>query len=102
MVQKITLFELHFDGASFGPVNASDEPTTDEPAVEEDVASDADVSKSGGGRKILGLVVASVVVSVVVAAIARRLAGDDESGAVEFEGAGDGSVDEEPIDVVEE
>ncbi|MFT4930794.1 MAG: hypothetical protein ACI91T_000667 [Natronomonas sp.] len=102
MVEKITLFEPHFDGATFGPANSSAESTTDETVVEEAIDTDRDVTGSNGGRgrKIIGLVVASVVVSVVVSTIARRLAGDDDFEAIEFEGRED--QDEEPIDVVEE
>jgi hypothetical protein len=104
MVQKITLFEPHFDGATFGPGTSSSDEPTEESMAEEPIAADADVTESGGGRgrKILGLVVASVVVSVAVSAIARRLAGDDDFEAIEFDGNEDESGDEEPIDVVEE
>lgn len=102
MVEKITLFEPHFDGATFGPGALSPESTTDETVVEETIDSDGDVAGSGGGRgrKLLGLVVASVVVSVVVSTIARKLAGGDDFEAIEFEGHEDQA--EEPIDVVEE
>lgn len=102
MVEKITLFEPHFDGATFGPGTSSPESTADETVVEEAIASGGDVTGSSGGRgrKILGLVVASVVVSIVASTIARRLAGDEDFEAIEFEGPED--QDEEPIDVVEE
>jgi hypothetical protein len=102
MVQKITLFELHFDGASFGNTTAESESTSDETMAEEALTGDEDASETGGsrGRKVLGLVVASVVVSVVVSTIARRIAGEDEEfEAIEFESE---SESEEPIDVVEE
>jgi len=104
MVQKITLVELHFDGASFGNTTTESESTSDETLGEEELTADEDASGAGGsrGRKVLGLVVASVVVSAVVSTIARRIAGgSDEFEAIEFDSGSD-SESEEPIDVVEE
>lgn len=99
MVQKITVFEPHFDGATFG--HSSTESTTEETGLEEDITSDGGVPESSGGRgrKILALLVASITISILVSAAARRFGGDeDEFEAVEFDTDEDG----EPIDVVEE
>ncbi|MFQ3294283.1 MAG: hypothetical protein ACI8VE_001353 [Natrialbaceae archaeon] len=98
MVQKITLFEPHFDGATVGP--SPTESTTEEAVLEEDITSDGGVPESGGsrGRKILALVVASITISVIVSVAARRFVGDeDEFEAVEF----DTDEDAEPIEVEE-
>lgn len=99
MVEKISLFELHFDGATFGPTSSAESPSEGTVAEEEIPAAEA-AAKSGGGRgrKVVGLVVASIVVSVVVSAIARRLVGDDGFEAIDV----DGDEDENPIEVVEE
>ena len=101
MVEKLTLFELHFDGATFGPT-VSPEATSDETVAEDEIPAEEAATNSGGrGRKVIGLVVASIVVSVVVSTIARRLAGDDEMDfeTVDFESEEDESAEE--IDVAE-
>ncbi|MFB6073547.1 MAG: hypothetical protein ABEJ89_00885 [Haloarculaceae archaeon] len=69
MVQKVTIFEPHFDGASFGPTFGESE-TTDE-AVDEEAVVEAE-AESGGFP--LGRVVLMLGVSAVATVVARRLA----------------------------
>jgi len=69
-MEKLTLFELHFDGAQFGTTTMSGEESEHHDDAEEPVG------ESGSGR-LLRLIAASVVLSVVATAIARRLARSD-------------------------
>lgn len=68
---NVTLFELHLDGARFGP---GEEPDADEAR---------DQGRSGGRGRALALLALSIGVSLVVAAAARRVVGDGERVEIE-------------------
>ncbi|MFB6104555.1 MAG: hypothetical protein ABEJ57_05640 [Halobacteriaceae archaeon] len=65
-MEKLTLFELHFDGAQFGPTTMGGE----------DTASPAEPESEAGSSRRLGLVAASIIVAVVATAVAKRLTRD--------------------------
>lgn len=77
----VTLFELHIDGAQFGPGESPGAERTSEGA------RDAEPERSGGRGRALALVALSIGVSLVVATAARRIAGDGER--LEIEALGD-------------
>lgn len=74
-MEKLTLFELHFDGAQFGPRNLGDDA--------DDGATEDVESEQSGGRRVLRLVAASILFSLIATAIARRFAGDDSEIGIE-------------------
>lgn len=106
-IQKLTFFELHFDGATFGPVGSSTESSPDEETiVEDETGAEIEEMETGAGgsvlRKLALAVGVSIAVSLIATAIAKRFAGDDEAfESVDFEADTDAET-EEPIDVVEE
>jgi len=72
VLDKLTLFEVHLEDASFGPnVTGDRSEAEDEPTVEDEAPEESGISV---GR----LVVASVLFSVVVSLVAWKLAGEDE------------------------
>lgn len=71
-MEKLTLFELHFDDAQFGPRSLNDDTDAETTMTDEPVDAE-----SAGGSRILRLVAASIVFSLIATAIARRFAGDD-------------------------
>lgn len=86
--ENLTLFELHFEDAQFGPrtMGESEESAEIEMAAEE-------TEPSGGRRRYLPL----VVVAVVVAAVAvRRYRGRGDEADIEIE-----TTDAEEAEVVE-
>jgi hypothetical protein len=101
MVQKITLFEPHFDGAQFGPSVMGGEGEDIEELVEDaaestdiEVSGDIEESASGGSR--LRRVFTFVVMAGIATAVGRmafRRFGGDESDTLEFE---DDEATEEP------
>jgi len=107
-IQKLTFFELHFDGATFGPVGSSSESPTDEETLvgdETDAEREGMETGSSGGilRKLALAVGVSIAVSLIATAIAKRFAGDDDEDFDTVDLAADtGSETEEAIDVVEE
>lgn len=89
MVDKITIFEPHFDGAQFGPASipgdvlpggehdADDEPA-ELPAIEADVEAEdveLDAAESGGKRISVGPLAVLAVALVGGALLARRRLG---------------------------
>jgi len=95
---KLTLFELHFDGAQFGPraIGATDE-TDAEPTDVTETADEIDESAAGrgGARRVLALVGASVLLSVVATFVVRRLGGGDEQTTLDDVAADESAVDVE-------
>lgn len=97
-IEKLTLFELHFDGAQFGPrrldtdTSVGDETPveTDSPELAEETDSQEQAEETGG-RRFLALATASVVLAVGATLIARRLFGEDEQTTVD-------EFAEEPVD----
>jgi len=76
MVREITMFELHFDGARFGPSFGSEEDdASDDEHVDADVESD---EESSGGSKLKPLVAVAGLVLVVMAIRRLRSGGDEE------------------------
>ena len=79
MVEKITLFELHLDGAKFG----TNDDVEETPTVET-LQAVAETGRDGPG--VGRLLAASLFVSVVATVLARRLFGDDDtSDPIEIE-----------------
>lgn len=80
-LDTVTVFELHFDGAQFGPREL---PGADS-ATEETVTAgpEAETEAASGRSHVLALVTLSVGFSVVATIVARRLAGDGEQIEVE-------------------
>jgi hypothetical protein len=82
--ENLTLFELHVEDAQFGPTTLPDgEQATAESETDEapDETTDTGRREGGARRRVLLLAVASVAVSVAATALARRLAGADESAS---------------------
>lgn len=95
MARKITMFELYFDGAHFGPTTGEspEEDVDEEMAVETDEEYDEEVSGSPI-RPALAAVGAVAVVSAAGFLAARRFRGGEdeefdheESGHAEFDEA---------------
>lgn len=84
MVDKITIFEPHFDGAQFGPSSMARPETT----TSDDTTTSAE---SAGGRRLAGMLalVGTVVSLVAVAAVVyrRRDSHDIEIEEIEPEAA---------------
>lgn len=85
MVDKITLFEPHFDGAHIGPVvGGDDSPGTNPEAT--GVESDGDETSSGGIRRIFGILALALVLVGVAYVIRQRAShGSDEFETTEAE-----------------
>jgi hypothetical protein len=85
MARKITMFELHFDGAQFGPSSLDTPETTSE--VEEVEEYPDDATPETGGRSPRRLVIAAIGVSIGVSLLVRRLArrfdSDDDGITIE-------------------
>ena len=94
MARKITMFELHFDGAQIGPSSVDLPSKAGETSGEDDekYASETEAEDESRSRPVARLVLASLVVSVAVSLLARRLArrGDTEEAE---EGVGIDEVD---------
>ncbi|MFB6170952.1 MAG: hypothetical protein ABEJ23_00340 [Haloarculaceae archaeon] len=80
----VTFFELHFDGAQFGPRAL---PGTEDDADANADADDREAAPARRGRRV-ALVAFSVAVSVAAAVAARRMARRGER--IEIEAVGDG------------
>lgn len=92
VLDKLTLFEVHLEDASFGPnLGPEESEGVDEPTVEDEPAD-------GGGISVGRLVVASVVLSVVVSVLAWKLTGDDEESDVAI----DAPEEDDAVDVTVE
>ncbi|RXK50330.1 hypothetical protein [Halorientalis pallida] len=101
----VTLFELHFDGATIGtPVR--DEPVeevhvTDPERMiedEDEMMDDAtERSSPSRGRRVIG-VAAVVAAAVAVRAMYRRRAGRDEGAAVAVESVDHDEPEAEPVE----
>ncbi|MFP4589940.1 MAG: hypothetical protein ACLFMX_02870 [Halobacteriales archaeon] len=75
MVPEITIFELHFDGARFGPTTVGDDGETDETGQAEKTAS----------RSPLPGLVALIGLAVAMGLLARRRRRTDDASSVEIE-----------------
>jgi hypothetical protein len=97
MVQKITLFEPHFDGAQFGPsVMGGADDDTEEAAESTDIEVSGDEAEATSGGSRLRRVFTFVVVAGVATAVGRlafRRFGADESDVLDVE---DDEATEEP------
>lgn len=80
MARKITLFELHFDGAHFGPtIDESPEEDADEKmAVESDEKGDDETASRSPIRPALAAVGTIAVVSAAGFLAARRFRGSED------------------------
>lgn len=86
VLDKLTLFELHFDDAQFGPARMTTggddaDETAATPELEDETSEDAPATETesgdGGMGRALALAGFSVLLSVAVTLLARRLSGDD-------------------------
>lgn len=103
-LDKLTLFELHFDGAQFGPKRLPGPTATADDETDEDATASAatdTADESDGGRRFLPLVAASTAVAVGATLLARRFLGDDEGTTLdEFaEGTDDIEGDEATVEI---
>lgn len=73
-MEKLTLFEMHFDGARFGQTTLGD-------GVEETSGGDETTAapSRSGGRRLLRFITAGIVLSAIGTAIARRFLGREPS-----------------------
>lgn len=102
-LDKLTLFEVHLDGAQIGPKSVGGTPDVADEEMEtgmetgttDEIEMEASESESGGSRRLLALVV-GVVALVAVAAWRRR--GGDQTTMDEYADAEDGLADSESVD----
>lgn len=83
MARKITLFELHFDGARFGPSigSASEDEESGSMDGESEYEEEATEEESGGSRLRPVLAIAGVILLVVAARrLNNRRKSEDEYG----------------------
>jgi hypothetical protein len=76
VLDKLTLFEVHLDGAQFGRKSLGDTSDAEAEAMETDaeMATETTEESSGGSRRLLALLVAGLAVAGVAAW--RRRSGD--------------------------
>lgn len=73
-MEKLTLFEMHFDGVQFGPSAIG----TDGEDGTESGTEDLEVATGSGGSRLVRFLVASIILSVVASAIARKVRRSDD------------------------
>ena len=98
---NVTLFEVHFDDATFSPPFRADDDADHETVDAEgtDARSDAEV-RDTGGRGRLGAVVGLVVLAGAATAVARRRrsSADDADADIEVEDVPVGEAAAAPVE----
>lgn len=109
MARKITMFELHFDGAQIGPASldfAEDTPASEDHASVDEMGREREMEtemgpmeRPSGGRRLRTLVAIAGVVSIVslVGVAVRRFRSDSEDLEIEIDDESDEDVLEERI-----
>ena len=105
MARKITMFELHFDGAQIGPASldfaeeapaSENHPSVDEMETETEMGT---MERPSEGRRLRSLVAIAGVLSIVslIGVAVRRFRSDSEDLEIEIADDSDGDVLEEQI-----
>ncbi|WP_458207829.1 hypothetical protein [Haladaptatus sp. NG-SE-30] len=77
MARKITMFELHFDGAHFGPSFGEEKEEKMKEVMEEETVDDSESAESAPtrSRTMFAVVGAMVVISALGSLVFRRFRG---------------------------